>query len=385
MEKQPLDGCKANPDRTATLKRRGLFAAAVAFFVGAIAKISEQPAYAGSDGDVVLGIDNSSSLVTSITNATADSFGFVGSNNGGTLGAGLAGQGSGIGVYGQNLSSNSGAAGVGGRAASANTFGIAGVNTAGPGVLGQSTAGNGVWGTSDSGFGVFGQVAGTANTIAIYALNYSSYKGPSPGAGGFGIYGLCANGHGLVGATATAGGAAVVGASNGVAGAYAAAFYGPVVVSGAFSVVGGPKSAAVPHPDGTHRRMYCMESPESWFEDFGTAALECGRAEVTLDPDFAALVNLSDYQVFLTERGAHQALAVVAQGPGGFTVEANAALATLLGKTQSDLNGVFNWRVVARRKDITNARLERVTLPGELKLPPVPDLKLPVPLKTPRL
>jgi hypothetical protein len=88
----------------------------------------------------------------------------------------------------------------------------------------------------------------------------------------------------LVGATAAAGAAAVVGATNGVAGAYAAAFYGPVIVGGNFTVVGGAKSAAVPHPDGSHRRLYCVESPESWFEDFGEAALVCGEASVGRSP-----------------------------------------------------------------------------------------------------
>ena len=38
----------------------------------------------------------------------------------------------------------------------------------------------------------------------------------------------------------------------------------------------GLKSAAVPFPDGTWRRLYCMESPENWFEDFGTAQLVKG-------------------------------------------------------------------------------------------------------------
>ena len=111
------------------------------------------------------------------------------------------------------------------------------------------------------------------NAIALYALNYSTYTGGGPGAGGFAIDGFSAKGHGLVGATAAAGAAAVVGATNGVAGAYAAAFYGPVIVGGNFTVVGGAKSAAVPHPDGSHRRLYCVESPESWFEDFGRGTL----------------------------------------------------------------------------------------------------------------
>ena len=46
--------------------------------------------------------------------------------------------------------------------------------------------------------------------------------------------------------------------------------------------------AAVSHPDGSHRLLYSLESPESWFEDFGEARLVDGKAEVRLDPDFAA-------------------------------------------------------------------------------------------------
>jgi hypothetical protein len=40
------------------------------------------------------------------------------------------------------------------------------------------------------------------------------------GTGGSGVYRISLHGHGLVGATGTAGGAAVVGATNGVAGAW---------------------------------------------------------------------------------------------------------------------------------------------------------------------
>jgi hypothetical protein len=58
------------------------------------------------------------------------------------------------------------------------------------------------------------------------------------------------------------------------------------------------------------------------------------------------------------------ALSVVDQSPTGFLVEANAPLAALLGKGESEPNGAFNWRVVAKRKDIKNERLERVTLPA---------------------
>ena len=71
-----------------------------------------------------------------------------------------------------------------------------------------------------------------------------------------------------------------------------------MLVNGNFTAIGGSKSAAVPHPDGSHRRLYCVESPESWFEDFGSDQLVNGRARVRLDPDFNALVHGDNYQVF---------------------------------------------------------------------------------------
>ena len=180
-----------------------------------------------------------------------------------------------------------------------------------------------------------------------------SYAGPAPGAGGFGLYGLSARGHGLVGATAAAGAAAVVGATNGVAGAYAGAFYGPVIVGGDFTVVGGAKSAAVPHPDGSHRRLYCVESPESWFEDFGEGQLVDGRADITLDPDFAAVVNTDNYHVFLTAHADHDGLHVSGRRAAGFSVQARGGSSC----------ATFSWRIVARRRDIAAPRLEQVDHP----------------------
>lgn len=48
----------------------------------------------------------------------------------------------------------------------------------------------------------------------------------------------------------------------------AGAFDGTVLISGKL-IATGPKCAVVPFPDGTHRQLYCLESPQSWFEDFG--------------------------------------------------------------------------------------------------------------------
>jgi len=126
-----------------------------------------------------------------------------------------------------------------------------------------------------------------------------------------------------------------------------------VLVNGPFTAVNGPKSAAVPHPDGSHRRLYCQESPEPWFEDFGKGRLANGRADVRLDADFAAVVHSDDYHVFLTEYGDSGGLYVANLAVTGFEVRARAAAA----------NGAFGYRVVVRRKDIPGPRLEKVSLP----------------------
>ena len=138
-------------------------------------------------------------------------------------------------------------------------------------------------------------------------------------------------------------------------------------------MVGGPKNALVPHPDGSHRRMYCQESPEPWFEDFGEATLSNGRATVRLDPDFDAVVKGDNYQVFLTEYADFGGLFVADRRPHAFEVRARAAQA----------NGSFGYRVVSRRKDIAGPRLERVELPPRPRdirpLPALPDMSSALP------
>jgi hypothetical protein len=340
-----------------TWKRRGLLAAAWAAVAAIVARQTTKPVEAGVDGDVVLGGSNTTTMTTAITNTTANGHGLDLVSTAGAGSTGLFAVGGGFGVAAQNTGGIAGGAAVYGVTSRTDNYGVWGNADAGVGVLGQSVSGN----------AIRGQTFGSANTIAMYGLNNSSYAGATPGAGGFAIYGLCAKGHGLVGATSTAGGAAVVGATNGVAGAYAGAFYGQVAVGGAFTVFGGPKSAAVPHPDGSHRRLYCMESPESWFEDFGKGQLDCGHAEVTLDPDFAAVVQVDDYHVFLTGYDGQSDLSVCERTSSGFQVRA----------TSGTGSGSFSWRVVAKRKDIPAPRFETVTVPHEPVLPSLPESPVP--------
>jgi len=124
-------------------------------------------------------------------------------------------------------------------------------------------------------------------------------------------------------------------------------FFGGLIVTGA-------KSAAVPHPDGSHRLVYCMESPDSWFEDFGRAVLADGQAQIALDPDFAAIVETSDYHVFLSPEGENSGLYVSHLSPAGFEVHESHG---------GQSNIAFSYRIVARRRDIRPDRLAKTEVP----------------------
>ena len=99
-----------------------------------------------------------------------------------------------------------------------------------------------------------------------------------------------------------------------------------------------------------------MESPESWFEDFGTGYLKNGHAEILLDAAFASIVESDSYHVFLTEYDDNNALYVTDRTSTGFGVRA---------KLSETANGTFSYRIVAKRKDIAGPRLEQVTLPAK--------------------
>jgi hypothetical protein len=352
MRKSAVDRLGPTSPEPSTSRRRLLLRGAAALGAAAAAGTAS-PAEGADGGSVVIGAANVGTTTTYLTTtnncfwaySTDGSYGLIGQSDlVGTYGSTDSTLASGAGVAGISAAASGQAPGVLGRAFSPNAPGVYGSNAAG---------GNGVRAEIPA--------SATSNAIALYALNYSTYTGGAAGAGGFAVYGLSARGHGLVGATAAAGGAAVVGATNGVAGAFAAAFYGPVIVSGDLTVVGGAKSAAVAHPDGSHRRLYCVESPESWFEDFGEAALVCGEAAVALDPDFAAVVDTSKYFVFLTGNDGPSDLSVLDRTPDGFKVRASGAA-----------GGTFSWRVVARRKDIAGRRFEPIALPVRPVLPEVP-------------
>jgi hypothetical protein len=304
------------------------------------------------------------------------------------------------GVWGESI------VGTGVQGASKSSFGIQGTSAVGIGVKGESNSAEGVFGTSMGSAGVKGE-SGDAEGVSGFC-----WTGARPGVYGFalepgsvGVEGESLGGYGVRGWSSEYGGAGVVGVVGqqilrvpgqwlgpmgvrgqspyvGCAGVsdgvgvdgfseggigvqgrsvsptgWAGVFAGNVYIDGNLTKTGIGSSVAVPFPDGSLRRLYAIESPESWFEDFGDGRLVKGKAEVTIDPGFAKAVTLSKrYHVFLTPHTTKiQGLAVVACRADRFRVE-----------DQTGGSGTFSYRIVARRRDSKASRLERVKVPPSI-------------------
>lgn len=114
----------------------------------------------------------------------------------------------------------------------------------------------------------------------------------------------------------------------------------------------GTKAAAVATQNHGLRMLYALESPEVWFEDFGTAQLKAGAAVIEIDPVFAETVNLEvGYHVFLTPIGDWSPLYVFSKTPAAFEVRDAKGKAGI----------TFDYRIVARRRGYENVRMEPVT------------------------
>ena len=115
----------------------------------------------------------------------------------------------------------------------------------------------------------------------------------------------------------------------------------------------GTKSAVVLLADHRVASLYAVESPENWFEDFGTGQLTNGAALVRLEPLYAQTVNAgAGYHVFLTPRGESHGLYVTNLTPAGFEVREQGGGAS---------NIEFDFRIAAKRKGYEALRLNPVT------------------------
>ncbi len=351
------------------VRRRGLIAGAAALTAGLLAQRATESVaangatwtlpYAGSATTTDVLIDVTQFGTGSVLRATSNgaSGAILGTVNSTptTGGTGVSGQsfatGGGIGVYGQ--ATDSAGYGVFGFNANAG-MGVRGEANTGTGVYGQAnntvnSSAPAIWGFANKGTGVFGQT----NTAFQYGVLGTTTATNSIAIGGI------AN---------TNGSSAFSGGTTNP-NAFAGFFQGTVVVQGNFGVTGN-KSAIIKHPKtNDYRLVYCVESPESWFEDAGEGTLAGGKVDVAFDPDFAALVHTDRYHVFLTANGDYH-VHVTNRTPQGFSVQVTS------GTGAAGASGTFSWRVMARRADVTGARLGKFTMPN---LPLPDEAKLPKP------
>jgi hypothetical protein len=297
------------------------------------------------DGVGVYGFGESFGL---IGNGNRGLAGVLGENNRGRAGVIGAVMRGGTGVVGVSLGSlgnplqtfaevpspSDGGSGTGVQRVSGSGYGVVGAAEDNAGVVGHSTNSVAVWGAvqSRAGYGVLGESAGNA---AVVGRSSSSV----------GVWGQ--GNRGILGSVNSD-------SPDGLAGH----FVGPVVIQGNLTVTG-VKGAVVQQQDGSHRLLCAIESPESWFEDFGEASLVNGKAEVLLGEDFAALVAVETgaYHVFLTPYAETRGLYVARRTGRGFQVQEQQG---------GSSDAPFAYRIVAKRKDVANERLVRVTMPPDL-------------------
>jgi len=130
---------------------------------------------------------------------------------------------------------------------------------------------------------------------------------------------------------------------------------------------GGTSSAVIETSDNVPRRLYVMESPEVWLEDFGFGKLAGGAATVNIDALFLSTINTTDvaYHVFVTPLGDCNGLYVTNKTATSFEVRE-------LGGGTSEVE--FEYRIIAKRLGWEDARMEPA--PVGTQGSPVPSTKV---------
>ncbi len=218
-----------------------------------------------------------------------------------------------LGVYGDTKTTTFGSYAVSGYCFDVN-------GTSGIGVIGQ---------TSSFGAGVFGRAYSTLAPAFNTPFNYNvaNYVDFLPNRE-YGVYGL----------VNFPAGKGVYGFNSNLATGFG------MYSSGNFAVGPGTKSASVPTSKG-NQLVYCKESPEMWFEDFGFGQLQNGSTHIRLDELFLETVFIDashKMHVVLQEQGESNGLYVIVDADHkGFTVKE---------KKQGNSNTAFSYSIMAKRR-----------------------------------
>lgn len=308
----------------------------------------------GTDATSGTGVIGTGNSIAPVTLATGSGGSFIGNTGVYSIGG---------------IATGTGIVGVGNNLAAGGTF----ANGSG-GAFTGSSAGSVSWGTIvASGIGVIG--AGNNATPVV----------PATGGGGaftgtgVGVYGYAktaANGVGVIGAgnnlstptiPASGAGASFIGQVGGVAGYTTTT--GNTTTWGGYFQTGGATSYAyvgyrngapwtnykisgngsvatiVKNRQGERIALVCPEAPETVFQDFGIGQLVDGRAHITIDPDLAININVSEehpLKVYITPEGDCNGMYVTNKSVNGFDV-----VELMGGKS----NVAFSWQIVATRAD----------------------------------
>lgn len=282
-----------------------------------------------------------------------------------TGGAGVAGfedatSGPTNGVYGHSVSPDgSGVQGVNDSSAANFNNGVLGINNA---TTGNAYGVNGSTQTTGFGAGVAGQAFATAgNAFGVFGQTNS------PNGNAIFAHAVAASGF----PTAVVG--FLDGSTGGVAGQFVAHTGAGLILQGlsgpnfnqVFSVdangnlnisgnlvVSGTKSSTAKLQNGREVAFYAVESPENWFEDFGSAELKSGVGWVPLEAAFSEATNASAaYHVFLTPNGDSNGLYVARKTATGFEVREHGG---------GGSNVAFDYRIVVRRRGYEAIRMAEV-------------------------
>jgi hypothetical protein len=243
--------------------------------------------------------------------------------------------GTNYGVYGQSYSTSGRAVYGYASAASGTNYGVHGRSnsTNGIGVYGFAMATSGVtYGgrfetSSTSGRAVYGYASAASGT------NYG-VRGQNSSTSGRGVSGYASASSGI---------------NYGVHGATNSASGFGVYYSGGLGG-SGSKSCIVKTSQGP-TLLYCQESPENWFEDFGEGQLIDGRCHVDLDPLFLETVTIdatNPMKVFVELGGECEGVYVEKDLTGFDVIELH----------DGRSGAAFDYRVVAKRKGFEDKRLD---------------------------
>lgn len=165
----------------------------------------------------------------------------------------------------------------------------------------------------------------------VFGLGWAATLADMPASRDFGLFGTVSfsTGTGMYARNSSSGSNAIYGMGN--------------------QVVTGSKSASVPTSQG-NQLVYSMESPEIWFEDFGTATLQQGTATIYLDSLFMETIVVDEqhpYKVFIQMEGDCKGLFVAEKAGNYFVVK------EIQGGT-SDI--AFSYRIIAKRNNYQDHR-----------------------------